>query len=265
MNHPPILYIGSAAPLVEAGYLWLAEIPPCDDEKAKREKLKAFPHNQIGAYGLSFQNGVALRAKDAANWQDAAIVHISGETPIEVSACVAFQSMFFPELLRGETVGDAFDNARRYVENDPAIGDLSVAPGETPPSEKFRLNDAGREITLPHSISSPPCEGGVRGNTFQIRENFPKIENRNHHEFSFSGRLNSIFSASDNSSEAYLKGIAAKDSYTEALEIYAPLVAQWPRAFQRVFSLVLGNYASIAPEQAGDPWWAVWKGLNAEA
>ncbi|MCH8291204.1 hypothetical protein IH992_08915, partial [Candidatus Poribacteria bacterium] len=282
MSQMPTLYVGIAAPLVEAAYEWIAEIPLCDDQKARREKLKAFPHRQIGAYGLSFQNPSALvfrtnmrisrerveaeveawsgkppellpdpifdpvppldhrkalselkqalsgqplhivsrigltsqqlqrdlaalrpelvildchgtkqgnllfedgrgradvvpgerlfpmlhprptvlflaacysevvlqRTEDAADWKDAAIVHVSGETPIEVTACVAFQSMFFPGLLRGETAGEAFDAACRYVANDPNIGGFSVGPGEVSPDKKFRINDGGREVVL---------------------------------------------------------------------------------------------------------------------
>lgn len=88
------------------------------------------------------------RAKDAADWRDAAIVRVLGDTPIEVSACVAFQSMFYPALLRGETAGRAFDAAQQYLANDPTLGQLSVAVGEVAPSDKFRINDAGRQVQL---------------------------------------------------------------------------------------------------------------------
>jgi len=64
MNNLPTLYIGIAAPLVEAARVWVAEIPPYQNEKERREKLKQFPHANIGAYGLSFPDlsVIAFRA-----------------------------------------------------------------------------------------------------------------------------------------------------------------------------------------------------------
>ncbi|MBM3237049.1 tetratricopeptide repeat protein [Candidatus Poribacteria bacterium] len=281
MNNPPILYIGIAAPFVEAARVWLAEIPPYQDERERREKLKQFPYATVGAYGiyspdasviafrtglrvseervqkeieqwsgkppkllhklvnpigpldyrkaleelkqalseqpirivsrvgltpqrlqrdlieltpelmildchgseegcLLFEDGracadmvpgerlfpmleprpkvlflaacyseaVLRRAQESADWQDAAILYVSGETPIEVAACVAFQSMFIPAFLRGRTAGDAFDAARRYVENDPKLGSLSVAPGAVSPADKFRINEKGKNVCM---------------------------------------------------------------------------------------------------------------------
>ena len=282
MNNQPTMYIGVAAPLVEAARVWLAEIPPYQNEQERREKLKQFPHAKVDAYGLSFPDpsvlafrtsrrvseervqaevkewsgkppqllpqslfepidpldyrkaleelkqalsaqplciisrvgltlqqlqrdlvelrpelvildchgtkegcllledgrayvdvasgerlfrmfqprpkvlflsacyseAVLRRAKESADWQDAAILYVSGETPIEVAACVAFQSMFVPALLQGETAGDAFDEAKLYLENDPLLGDLSVAPGEVTPAEKFQISEAGRKVRL---------------------------------------------------------------------------------------------------------------------
>ena len=52
-------------------------------------------------------------------------------------------------LLRGETAGAAFDFARSHLAADPAMGPLSVAPGGVPPSDKFRINEAGRSVRLP--------------------------------------------------------------------------------------------------------------------
>ncbi|MBC8236068.1 AAA family ATPase [bacterium] len=287
MNNPPTLYIGIAAPLVEAARVWLAEIPPHQNGKERREKLKQFPHAKIGAYDFSFPDssviafrtslrvneervqaevgqwsgkppqlilnqtvetvpsldsrkvldelkqtlsnhplrivsriGLTLqqlqrdlmtlqpelvildchgtkegcllledrraradvvpgerlfsifqprpkmlflaacyseavlhRAKESADWQDAAILHVSSETPVEVAACVAFQSMFIPAFLQGKTAGDAFDAAKLYVENDPLLGSLSDAPGEVASAEKFQIREAGKSVCL-ESVSS---------------------------------------------------------------------------------------------------------------
>ncbi|MSS72637.1 MAG: tetratricopeptide repeat protein [Candidatus Latescibacteria bacterium] len=293
MSREPVLYIGTAAPLVEMARVWLAKTPG-DSEAERREKSRAFPHDRIGAYDLSFprypdlsdlafctgmqvseervctevnkwagnpprlvsnrneaigpidhrkalaelrnalqdqpvqiisrigltlqqfqrdlsdirpelvlldchgteegfllfEDGRALadfipgerlfpllkprprvlflaachsetvltRAKAEADWSDSVIVHVLGETPIEVTACVAFQSMLYAELLRGETAGEAFDAAKRYLANDPILGDLSVAIQEIAPSAKFRINEAGRDVRLPPtaSVEAPP-------------------------------------------------------------------------------------------------------------
>ncbi len=293
MSREPVLYIGTAAPLVEMARVWLAKTPG-DSEAERREKSRAFPHDRIGAYDLSFprypdlsdlvfrtglqvseervraevekwagkppdpisisldsvpsldhrraltelrnalqdqpvqiisrigltlqqfqrdlsdirpelvlldchgteegfllfEDGRALadfipgerlfpllrprprvlclaachsenvlkRVGDGADWRDSAVVYVLGETPVEVTACVAFQSMFYADLLRGETAGEAFDAAKQYLANDPTLGDLSVAIQEIAPSAKFRINEAGRDVRLPPtaSVEAPP-------------------------------------------------------------------------------------------------------------
>jgi hypothetical protein len=55
---------------------------------------------------------------------------------------------------------------------------------------------------------------------------------------------------------------AARESYLKALELYWPLVEKWPAAFGRDFRVVLRNYVGIAPEDAADPWWGIWRGLS---
>jgi len=51
---------------------------------------------------------------------------------------------------------------------------------------------------------------------------------------------------------------AARTAYTEALEIYKPLYAQWPQAFGQNFLTVLRNYLNLTEENADDPWWQLW-------
>src|SRR5688500_9940298 len=46
------LYVGVAAPLIESGQAWLAEIPDTAGDEERRAVLKAFPHAAVGAYGL---------------------------------------------------------------------------------------------------------------------------------------------------------------------------------------------------------------------
>ena len=55
---------------------------------------------------------------------------------------------------------------------------------------------------------------------------------------------------------------AARDCYTEALEIYAPLAQRWPAAFAQNLLIVLRNYANSTDESPDDPWWRMWRELR---
>ena len=101
------------------------------------------------------QSGAVLRrATELAEWDGSAIVYINADEPVEVAACVAFQSAFYTALLRGETAGNAFEDARGSVADDPVFGDLSVPAGDLPPSRKFEIAENGRTVSLPPSDST---------------------------------------------------------------------------------------------------------------
>jgi hypothetical protein len=284
-----MLYVGIAAPLAEAAQVWIAELPKCATKEELQAKLKAFPKNNINAYGfqrvnesalafrtspavnpdlvqqeveqwsgklpdvlpkiffypippldyrralselrqeldrqplqiatrigltiqqlqrdlsdlqpemillychgtpegcLLFEDGRAKadfvsgprlftvltprpkvlflaachsgavldRAQESANWNDGAIVYVKSETPVEVTACAKFQSIFIEALTNGCTAGEAFDSAQKYIANDPSIGDVTAATGKIAPSKKFSINPSGRSVRLaPVAISS---------------------------------------------------------------------------------------------------------------
>jgi hypothetical protein len=92
---------------------------------------------------------VLRRAKEAATWETSAIVHINADTPVEATACIAFETMFFSTLLRAAKAGDAFHAAQQYVANDPDVGDFSVTGTDVPPSQKFCLSAHGWNVRLP--------------------------------------------------------------------------------------------------------------------
>lgn len=46
------LYVGVAAPLVEAFRVWAAKIPAAGDKAERKQLLKTFPHREIGAYAF---------------------------------------------------------------------------------------------------------------------------------------------------------------------------------------------------------------------
>src|SRR5579875_1972428 len=77
-----------------------------------------------------------------------AIVAVRGETPIEVSACVAFASPFVRRLLDGASASDAFDAAIVAVDSDVGLASWKARPGELPPREKFALLGAGWTAVL---------------------------------------------------------------------------------------------------------------------
>ncbi len=52
---------------------------------------------------------------------------------------------------------------------------------------------------------------------------------------------------------------SARESLREALELYWPLVEKSPAAFGGNSLTVLRNYTRVTPEDAGDPWWGVWR------
>ncbi len=57
MTHKATLYVGVASPLVEVYRLWLAKVPERDSKEERLKLLKAFPHREIGAYGLELAAG----------------------------------------------------------------------------------------------------------------------------------------------------------------------------------------------------------------
>lgn len=63
MSKLPTLYVGVAAPLVEAARSWAVRFPECESREALGEKLRAFPKNDIGGYGLRIveQSALAFR------------------------------------------------------------------------------------------------------------------------------------------------------------------------------------------------------------
>ena len=112
------------------------------------------PRPQVLFLSACHSEGVLRRAKDAAAWDTGAIVYINADTPVEVAACVAFETMFFTTLLRGESAGEAFAAAQQYVANDPDFGDLSVTGADVPPSQKFCLSPHGHDVRL--AVSATP-------------------------------------------------------------------------------------------------------------
>ena len=60
MTAEPLLYVGVAEPLVEVARLWVAEVPPQEDEEEQKALLKKFPHKSLGAYGLTLHGLSAL-------------------------------------------------------------------------------------------------------------------------------------------------------------------------------------------------------------
>ena len=114
------------------------------------------PRPQVLFLAACHSEAVLRRAKEAATWETSAIVHIKADTPVEATACIAFEIMFFSALLRGAKASDAFHAAQQYVANDPDVGDFSVTGTDVPPSQKFRLSAYGWDVCLsaPNSVSA---------------------------------------------------------------------------------------------------------------
>ena len=62
MTPKATLYVGVASPLVEVCRLWLAKVPEGDSKEERLKLLKAFPHREIGAYGLEVAPGAEALA-----------------------------------------------------------------------------------------------------------------------------------------------------------------------------------------------------------
>lgn len=56
----------------------------------------------------------------------------------------------------------------------------------------------------------------------------------------------------------------AREAYSEALEIYWPLVNHLPKAYGHYFMVVLENYLQIVGEAPDDNWYQLWQQLQAE-
>ena len=106
------------------------------------------PRPQVLLLDACHSQSVLQRAKQHAEWADAAIVSVDSKSPIEVAAGVQFQSMFFQRLLDGAPASEAFGDAKVFLRNSESMGDVSFGIGESAASEKFRLNEAGGEVRL---------------------------------------------------------------------------------------------------------------------
>ena len=106
------------------------------------------PKPRVLLLAACHSEAVLTRAKQAGDWSGRAIVSVDSDSKIEVTAVAEFQSRFFRQLLDGPTAGEAFDAAERYVAASETVGDLTFAVGDKPASQKFRINDPGREVKL---------------------------------------------------------------------------------------------------------------------
>lgn len=71
------------------------------------------PRPAVLVLNACYSGTVLARAKERADWRDAAIVSIDSATPLEVGAGTAFQTMFYQGLLGGQPAGAAFKAAQR--------------------------------------------------------------------------------------------------------------------------------------------------------
>uniref|UniRef100_UPI001177B375 tetratricopeptide repeat protein n=1 Tax=Candidatus Entotheonella palauensis TaxID=93172 RepID=UPI001177B375 len=137
------------------------------------------PRPQVLFLAACHSGGVIRRAKETAEWDDGAIVYINTETSVKVTACAAFASMFYPALLQGHCVDEAFAVAQQFVANDPVMGDFSVVGESLAPSKKFCLADHGRQTSLAvpdfkavdetdHASSEPPYPNQLRRTSERI-------------------------------------------------------------------------------------------------
>ena len=147
------------------------------------------PKPRVLVLNACYSGTVLARAKDRADWPDAAIVSIEPATPLEVGAGTAFQTMFYQGLLGGEPAGAAFEAAQRYVANDVHFGDLSVPADETPPSRKFRLYPGGESVAL---VPSPPAAGAS-----EVRPETPHVRRIRRSSDRFVGRREELATALD--------------------------------------------------------------------
>lgn len=56
MNYAPLLYIGVAAPLVEAADVWMVKMASNEDRQERLTKLRTFPRRDLNAYHLEFHD-----------------------------------------------------------------------------------------------------------------------------------------------------------------------------------------------------------------
>jgi hypothetical protein len=103
------------------------------------------PRPRVTVLAACYSEAVLKRAAEDGG-PDAAIVSVDSESAIEVTATAEFQSLFYDLLLQGRTVGEAFDAAQSFVANSDVTGDLAFA--RTAPSQKLRINPAGRDVRL---------------------------------------------------------------------------------------------------------------------
>lgn len=145
------------------------------------------PRPRVLVLNACYSGTVLARAKERADWRDAAIVSIDSATPLEVGAGTAFQTMFYEGLLRGQPVEAAFKAAQRYVANDPKFGDFSVPATETPPSQKFRLQPGGEPVAL---VPSPAA-----ADASEVRLETPHVRRIRRSSDRFVGRREELASA----------------------------------------------------------------------
>ena len=121
------------------------------------------PKPRVLLLAACHSEAVLKRAKEAGDRSGRAIVSVDSDSKIEVTAVAEFQSRFFRQLFDDLTAGEAFDAAERYVAGSETVGDLSFAVGDKPASQKFRLNNTGRQVKLDgRAVAATEAPVGLR-------------------------------------------------------------------------------------------------------
>lgn len=158
MTHRATLYVGVAAPLVEAFHLWVAKVPRHDDPQEQKRILKSFPHREIGAYGLRPAGGTPEASVPAALAFHTAV----SVAPERVRERIEEWSGEPPELLTSDSKPVQPLDHRRYLA--ALLGSLEDQPVRVVPRVGLTLQLLQRDLsTLQPEIVALFCHGTEEG------------------------------------------------------------------------------------------------------
>jgi tetratricopeptide (TPR) repeat protein len=156
---PELVLLYAAA--TEDGCLLLEDGLGRADPVAGEELVAAMSGSpQVVFLAASYSDAVVSRAMVRSQTDSCAFVQVRGRALVDSEDLIAFQRIFFTSLLRGSTVGRAFDAARQYLASDPVFRDYSFGATRLRPGERFLISPHTRRLKIKPGACRCPDELG---------------------------------------------------------------------------------------------------------
>jgi hypothetical protein len=144
---PELVLLYAAA--TEDGCLLLEDGLGCADPVAGEELVTTLSSSpQVAFLAASYSDAVVSRAMVRRRAHSCAFVQVRGKALVDSEDLIAFQRIFITSLLRGSTVGRAFDTARQYLASDPVFRNYSVGSTRLRAGERFLISPQDRWLKI---------------------------------------------------------------------------------------------------------------------